>query len=95
MTMLFLNLGYETVEIVEFRIFGGCAVVEGRQGNVRTAERQGHRRLVSPRHRKDCAGVSGGDYRQRRNAGRCSDTGIAGRMRIRHRRREMPAQWRA
>ena len=30
------------MEIVEFGIFGGCAVVEGRKGNVRTAKRQGH-----------------------------------------------------
>ena len=43
MTLYFLNLEYETVEIVEFGIFGGCAVVEGRKGNVRTAKRQGHR----------------------------------------------------
>ena len=43
MTLYFLNLEYETVEIVEFGIFGGCAVAEGRKGNVRTAKRQGHR----------------------------------------------------
>ena len=41
MTFYFLNVEYETVEIVELRIFGGCAVVEGRKGNMRAAKRQG------------------------------------------------------
>ena len=35
MTLYFLNLEYETVEIVEFGIFGGCAVVEGRKEQYR------------------------------------------------------------
>ena len=43
MTFYFLNFEHETVEIVELRIFGGCAVVKGRKGNMRAAKRQGHR----------------------------------------------------
>lgn len=43
MTFYFLNFEHATVEIVEFRIFGGCAVVKGRKGNMRAAKRQGHR----------------------------------------------------
>ena len=43
MTFYFLNFKHETVEIVELRIFGGCAVVKGRKGNMRAAKRQGHR----------------------------------------------------
>ena len=35
MTFYFLNFEHETVEIVELRIFGGCAVVKGRKGNMR------------------------------------------------------------
>ena len=41
MTFYFLNFEHETVEIVELRIFGGCAVVKGRKGNMRAAKRQG------------------------------------------------------
>ena len=41
MTFYFLNFEHETVEIVEFGIFGGCAVVKGRKGNMRAAKRQG------------------------------------------------------
>ena len=41
MTFYFLNFEHETVEIVELRIFGGCAVVKGRKRNMRAAKRQG------------------------------------------------------
>ena len=37
MTFYFLNFEHETVEIVELRIFGGCAVVKGRKRNMRAA----------------------------------------------------------